>query len=90
MPQLSSGDSTVIQLRLNLTEGGYKNVLMGLCYMPYDSKDLPPPKEVKELVTHARSDGFEILLRTPTIKGGRAPTSARGGRLSTTLLWEPV
>jgi len=62
MPQLSSGDCTVIQLRLNLARGGHRDVLVGSCYMPYDSKDRPPPKEVKELVIHARRGGLELLL----------------------------
>jgi len=61
MPQLSSEDNTVVQLRLNLAGGGYRNVLVGSCYMPYDSKDLPP-KEVKELVTHARREGARATL----------------------------
>jgi len=62
MPQLSSGDITVIQLRLNLTEGRHRDVLVGSVYMPYDAKDLPPPKEVKELVTHAQRGGLDVLL----------------------------
>jgi len=62
MPQLSSGDITVIQLRLNLTEGRHRDMLVGSVYMPYDAKDLPPPKEVKELVTHAQRGGLDVLL----------------------------
>jgi len=70
MPQLSSGDITAIQLRLNLAEGGHRDVLVGSVYMPYDAKDLPPPKEVKKLVTHAQRGGSMYswaAMQTPTI-----------------------
>jgi len=64
MPQLSSEDNIVVQLRLNLAGGGYRDALVGSCHMPYDSKDLPLPKEIKELVIHARrgGKGLELLL----------------------------
>jgi len=60
MPQLSSGDNTVVQLRLNLAKGGHRDVLVGSYYMSYDSKDLPLPQGSQG--AHARGGGLELLL----------------------------
>ncbi|XP_032685218.1 uncharacterized protein LOC116850721 [Odontomachus brunneus] len=58
----SNGDITVIQVRLNLDEGTHRDVLMGSVYMPYDAKDLPPQRKVKELMKYAEERGLEVLL----------------------------
>ncbi|XP_032689122.1 uncharacterized protein LOC116852664 [Odontomachus brunneus] len=62
MPQFSNGDITVVQVRLNLDEGTHRDVLMGSVYMPYDAKNLPPQREVKELMKYAEERGLEVLL----------------------------
>jgi len=85
MPQFSSGDITVIQLKLNLTEGRHRDVLVGSVYMPYDAKDLPPPEEVKKLVTHAQRRGLEVLLgcdaNSHHLGWGSTDTNPRGESL---------
>ncbi|XP_032685834.1 uncharacterized protein LOC116850996 [Odontomachus brunneus] len=62
MPQFSNGNITVVQVRLNLDEGTHRDVLMGSVYMPYDAKDLPPQREVKELMKYAEERRLEVLL----------------------------
>jgi len=64
MLQFSSGDITVVQLKINLSEGDYTDVLIGSIYMPYDSKDLPL-LEVKKLVTYEGRE-LELLLSCDT------------------------
>lgn len=49
IPHLSSGDITIVQLKLNLAENKHRDVLVGSAYMLYNSTDPPPQREVKEL-----------------------------------------
>jgi len=56
--QLSSEDLTVVQTSINLEEGMTMDLFIESAYMPYDSCDLPPQDNVKNLVAHA---GFELL-----------------------------
>jgi hypothetical protein len=40
----------------------HRDVIVGSAYMPYDSEDLPPQEEIKELVADASNKGLELLL----------------------------
>ncbi|XP_032688014.1 uncharacterized protein LOC116852107 [Odontomachus brunneus] len=62
MPQFSNEDITVVQVRLNLDEGTHRDVLIGSVYMSYDVKDLPPLREIKELMKYTEERGLEVLL----------------------------
>jgi len=61
LPQLSGEDLTAIQLRINLENGRFLDVLVGSAYMAYDSKE-HPPLLVKKLVAYAEERGLELLL----------------------------
>ncbi|XP_020296936.1 uncharacterized protein LOC109861623 [Pseudomyrmex gracilis] len=58
----SSEDLTVIKVRVKLAEEKDIEILIGSVYMPYDSMDDPPPKEVKALVAYAKAGRLELLL----------------------------
>ncbi|XP_020297796.1 uncharacterized protein LOC109862217 [Pseudomyrmex gracilis] len=59
---LSSEDLTVIKVRVKLAKEKDMEVLIGSVYMPYDSMDNSPPKEVKALVAYAEARRLELLL----------------------------
>ncbi|XP_029162920.1 uncharacterized protein LOC114934411 [Nylanderia fulva] len=62
LSKLSCEDLTVVQIRLDLSMEVSLDVLIGSAYMPYDSEDLPPQNEVKNLIAYAEERGLELLL----------------------------
>ncbi|XP_018399991.1 PREDICTED: uncharacterized protein LOC108777564 [Cyphomyrmex costatus] len=62
MSQLSDGDTTVIRTRVDYDEDKFLDLLIGSAYMPYDSQEEPPPRNVRELVSYAKERELELLL----------------------------
>jgi len=60
--QLSDGDLTMIQLRLNLNKNNHLNVLVGSVYMQYDSQTALSQKKIEELVLYIKERRLELLL----------------------------
>ncbi|XP_024881916.1 uncharacterized protein LOC112461076 [Temnothorax curvispinosus] len=62
LPQFSDGDLVAVRLKLNTDDGGVRDLIVGSVYMPYDSEELPPQRNMIELVTYAKERGLELLL----------------------------
>lgn len=61
LTQFSNGDLIAIKLKLKLSNGGFKDLIVGSVYMPYDRRT-PPQKNVIKLVIHAKEKGLDLLL----------------------------
>ncbi|XP_020298660.1 uncharacterized protein LOC109862902 [Pseudomyrmex gracilis] len=87
---LSSGNLTVIKVRVKLAEEEDMEVLIGLGYMPYDSTDPSPHEEVKNLVAYAEARGLELLLgydaNSHHVGWGSTDTNLRGESLHDYLM----
>ncbi|XP_024888738.1 uncharacterized protein LOC112465430, partial [Temnothorax curvispinosus] len=62
LPQFSDGDLVAVRLKLNTDDGEVRDLIVGSVYMPYDSEELPPQRNMIELVTYAKESGLELLL----------------------------
>ena len=62
IPQVSTGDHTVIQARIPTEQDQDIQVVIGSIYMPYDSDDLPPSTEVVNILQFAKTRNMELLL----------------------------
>lgn len=61
LSQFSDGDLVAIKLKLKLTDGKMKDLIVGLVYMPYNSKELPPQRNLIELVTYAKEKRLGLV-----------------------------
>ncbi|XP_071580756.1 uncharacterized protein [Temnothorax nylanderi] len=64
LPQFSDGDLVAVKLKLKMADGGVRDLIVGSVYMPYDSEELPPQRNMVELVAYAKEKGLELLLRS--------------------------
>ncbi|XP_020297157.1 uncharacterized protein LOC109861770 [Pseudomyrmex gracilis] len=90
LPQLSSEDLTVINVRVKLAEEKNMEVLIWSVYMSYDSTDPPLHEEVKNLVAYAEAREFELLLvcdgNSHHVGWGGTDTNLRGESLHNYLM----
>lgn len=56
-----SRDLSVAKMVANL-EGSERDLVVGSAYLPYDQPDLPPTKEVRELVKDCESKNIQLML----------------------------
>ena len=61
LPNLTTQDTVAVQLETE-HEGEYKSVIVASVYLPYDSVDMPPSREMEALVDYARGRGLSLLV----------------------------
>ena len=61
LPSLTTQDTVAVQLETE-HQGEYKTVVVASVYLPYDSVELPPSREMTAIVDYARGNGFSLLM----------------------------
>jgi len=62
LTEFRNGDLTAILLNIKRHDGGNLDLVVGSVYMPYDSAEPPPQKEMKQLAAFVRERRLELLL----------------------------
>jgi hypothetical protein len=81
--EFCSRDATTV--RITYTYGGVcEELIVALAYLPYDSDEPPPAKEVRDIFEHCQSRKKQLIVRcdanAPHILWGSTGTNPRGDR----------
>jgi len=65
MLHLTSRDVTAIQIDM-MFDGKEREVVFGSVYLPYDSTDLPPSKEMVSLINYCSHNNYPLIIGCDT------------------------